>query len=288
MVQRTNDSVGEGADLKMLNIGWLSTGRGEGSRGLLNFVQKRLIETGANARISFAFSNRERGEAEGSDEFFSLVDGYGIPLVTHSSAAFRKEIGGRFSAHREEFDQQVMDKLAGREADICVLAGYMLIVGGKMCRQYPLLNLHPALPDGPIGTWQEVVWELIETRATKTGAMVHLATEEVDRGPVVSYVTVPITGPGFDEHWESLKGQDLDAIRKTEGEDFALFQAIRREQYRREPYLLFETLRAVSQGEIKVSGGQVLDASGAPLSASMPNGLCLDRQIADAMAESRG
>ena len=269
----------------MLNIGWFSTGRGEGSRGLLNFVQKRLAETGANARISFAFSNRERGETEGSDEFFNLVDGYEIPLVTHSSAAFHKGIGGRFSQHREEFDQQVMDKLAGREADICVLAGYMLIVGGKMCRQYPLLNLHPALPDGPTGTWQEVVWELIKTKATRTGAMVHLATEQVDRGPVVSYVTVPISGTEFDQHWEALQGQDLDVIKKTEGEEFALFQAIRKEQYRREPYLLFETLRAVSQGEIRVSEGQVLDASGAPLSGSMANGLCLDLQIEDAMAE---
>ena len=272
----------------MLNIGWFSTGRGEGSRGLLSFVQTRLNETGANARINFVFSNRGRGEAEGSDEFFSLVDGYGLPLITHSSAEFRKEVGGRFADHREEFDQQVMEKLAGSEADVCVLAGYMLIVSGKMCRQYPLLNLHPALPDGPTGTWQEVVWELIETRATETGAMVHLATEEVDRGPVVSYVTVPITGPGFDEHWRTLEGQDLDVIKKTEGEDFALFQAIRREQYRREPYLLFETLRSVSQGEVRVADGQVLDASGAPLSKSMPHGLCLDQQIADTMLECPG
>ena len=248
-------------------------------------MQTRLIETGANARINFVFSNRGRGEAEGSDEFFRLVDSYGIPLVTHSSTEFRKQIGGRFSDHREEFDQQVMDKLAGRDADVCVLAGYMLIVSGKMCRQYPLLNLHPALPDGPTGTWQEVVWELIETRASKTGAMVHLATEEVDRGPVVSYVTVPITGPGFDEHWQALEGQDLDVIKKTEGADFALFQAIRREQYRREPYLLFETLRVVSQGEVRVVDGQVLDASGAQLSRSMPQGLCLDHHIAEAMLE---
>ena len=267
----------------MLSIGWFSTGRGEGSRGLLSFVHKRLIETGADARISFVFSNRERGEAEGSDQFFNLVDSYGIPLFTHSSSAFRNATGGRFSEHREEFDQQVMDKLAGREADICVLAGYMLIVGGKMCRQYPLLNLHPALPDGPTGTWQEVVWKLIESRAAETGAMVHLATEEVDRGPVISYVTVPITGPGFDGHWESLQDKDLERIKKAEGEDYALFQAIRREQYRREPYLLFETLRAVSQGEIAVRGGQVLDGSGAPLSRSMPSGLCLDQQIAEAM-----
>ena len=267
----------------MLSIGWFSTGRGEGSRGLLNFVQKRLIATGAGARISFVFSNRERGEAEGSDEFFKLVDGYGIPLITHSSSVFRKAVGGPFSEHRDEFDQQVMDKLAGRAADICVLAGYMLIIGGRMCRQYQMLNLHPALPDGPIGTWQEVVWSLIEKKAPKTGAMVHLATEDIDRGPVISYVTVPITGPGFDHHWESFQGKDLERIKETEGEDFALFQAIRREQYQREPYLLFETLSAVSQGEVTVRGGQVLDASGAPLSQSVPNGLCLDRQITEAM-----
>ncbi len=269
----------------MLSIGWFSTGRGQGSRGLLSFVQKRLIETGADARIDFVFSNREPGEAEGSDEFFELVDSYGIPLVTHSSSVFRKAVGGPFSAHREEFDQQVMEKLAGRDVDICVLAGYMLIVGGKMCRQYPLLNLHPALPDGPTGTWQEVVWSLIKTREAKTGAMVHLATEEVDRGPVISYVTVPITGPGFDRYWQMLEGEDLEQIKKTQGEDFALFQSIRREQYRREPYLLFETLRAVSNGEIAVQGGQVLDASGAPLAQSMPSGLCLDQRIADAMLE---
>ena len=269
----------------MLNIGWFSTGRGLGSRGLLSFVQKRLIETGADARIDFVFSNREPGEADGSDGFFKLVDSYGIPLITHSSSVFRKTVEGPFSAHREEFDQQVMDKLAGRDVDICVLAGYMLIVGGKMCRQYPLLNLHPALPDGPTGTWQEVVWSLINTRAAKTGAMVHLATEEVDRGPVISYVNVPITGPGFDQHWEMLQGEDLEGIRKSQGEEFPLFQTIRREQYRREPYLLFETLRAVSAGEVAVRGGQVLDASGTLLSHSMPDGLCLDQRIAEAMLE---
>ena len=270
----------------MLNIGWFSTGRGAGSRGLLDFVQRGLAEIGVDARINFVFSNRERGEAEGSDEFFSLVDGYDIPLVTHSSAAFRRRIEGRFSARREEFDLEVMDKLSGLEADICVLAGYMLIVSSKMCRHYPLLNLHPALPDGPTGTWQEVVWELIDSNAKKTGAMVHLATEEVDRGPVVSYVTVPLTGPIFDRHWESLKGKDLEAVKKNEKEDLALFQAIRREQYKREPYLLFETLRAVSQGEIKIAEGQVLDASGARLFQTMPHGLCLDQRIAEAIAET--
>ena len=269
----------------MLNIGWFSTGRGKGSQGLLNFVHRRLLETEADARINFVFSNRDKGEARGSDEFFRLVDSYGIPLVTHSSAKFQRRINGRFSAHREEYDLEVMDKLSGMNTDICVLAGYMLILSGKMCRQYPLLNLHPALPDGPIGTWQEVVWKLISNKAKKTGAMVHLATEEVDRGPVVSYVNVPIVGPQFDPHWESLKGKDLELTKQNKGEDLPLFQIIRSEQYKREPYLLFETLRAITNGQIKISEGQVLDESEGRQSRIMKVGLCLDRQISEAMAE---
>ena len=116
--------------------------------------------------------------------------------------------------------------------------------------------------------------------------MVHLATENVDRGPVVSYVTVPITGPRFDRHWESLEGKSLDLVKQNEGEDLPLFQLIRGEQYKREPYLLFETLRAVTNGQIKISGCRILDESGEDPSQIMPVGLCLDRQISKAMAET--
>ena len=73
----------------------------------------------------------------------------------------------------------------------------MLICSGEMCRRYPLLNLHGALPNGPTGAWQSVIWQLIESRSQQTGAMIHLATEELDRGPVLSHCVVPITGDGF-------------------------------------------------------------------------------------------
>ena len=267
----------------MLRIGWFSTGRGEGSRGLLRFVHERLGLSGIDARIEFVFSNREPGEAEGSDAFFALVNEYGMPLVTHSSAKFRRERGGGFAALRAEYDRQVMGLLAGRAVDICVLAGYMLIAGGEMCRAYPLLNLHPALPDGPIGTWQEVVWQLIEQRAPRTGAMIHLATEEVDRGPVVSYVTVPLTGPAFQPHWQALESQDLTGIKAAQGEEFPLFQLIRREQFSREPYLLLETLRALSNGAVVVDGGVARNNRVEALDGPPYPGLCLDRQIEEAM-----
>ena len=270
----------------MLNIGWFSTGRGEGSRGLLRFVQERIDRGLLDARIGFVFSNRAPGEAKGSDQFFKLVDSYDLPLVTRSSAQFRR--AGRASGQtwpqlRPEFDRLVMDSLAGYRPDVCVLAGYMLIVGGAMCRRYPLLNLHPALPDGPIGTWQEVIWELIDRRATRTGAMIHLATEEVDRGPVVSYCTAPITGPDFDGEWQALAGRDLAEVRAAQGEDFALFQQIRQAEYRREPYLILETLRAVAEGRVVIRDGQAFDGEGVSLSATTPPGRRLDVEIDLAM-----
>jgi hypothetical protein len=178
-----------------------------------------------------------------------------------------------------------MTQLGDYPVDVCVLAGYMLIVGGAMCRQYSLLNLHPALPDGPIGTWQEVIWALIEQRASQTGAMTHLATEDVDRGPVVSYCTASITGGEFGDHWDKLEQLDLGSVKSSQGEAYPLFQLIRQAEYLREPYLLLETLRALADGHLAIRGLDVLDSTGQPLALSSPLGLCLDPAIERAMAE---
>ena len=274
----------------MLRIGWFSTGRGEGSRGLLNFVCRAIDDGRLPASIEFVFSNRESGEAEGSDEFFRLVQGYGFPLVTLSSGRYRREHGGGgMGRHRAGFDSKALELLAAYDVDVCVLAGYMLIFGGEMCRTYPLLNLHGALPDGPTGAWQSVIWQLIENRATHTGAMIHLATEEVDRGPVLSHCALSITGGEFDADWESVAGRDVAAVKAGEGEDCALFQRIRAEGYRREPHLLLATLRAVADGRLRVRPGAALDSAGNPLSDTLPQGMPLTDEIEAAIrAEGPG
>ena len=245
----------------MLRLGWFSTGRGEGSRAFLNLVHSQ-IETGVlDARIEFVFSNRGRGEADGSDQFFELVEGYGLPLVTLSSQQYRlAHGGGPMSRHRETYHGEVMRLISGFSSDLCVLAGYMLITSPEMCRQYSLINLHPALPGGPAGTWQQVIWDLIAQKAAQSGAMIHVATEVLDSGPVVSYCSFPIRGGGFDSLWREVEGRSIDQL-KAEGEQQALFQEIRRSGMRREGPLLLETLKSLAAGRWKISGGQVLDAS---------------------------
>ncbi len=259
----------------MLRLGWLTTARGPGSRGFFEVVI-RAIESGSlDARIAYVFSNRERGEGEGSDSFFALVNEVGIPLVNLSSRRFRREHGGGpWAGHRDAFHAEAMHLISGFGVDACVLAGYMLIVSDEMTRRLTLLNLHPALPGGPEGTWQDVIWELIESGADESGVMVHIATEVLDAGPVLAHCGYPIRGGGYDELWSDARDLTSDRLR-AQGEDQTLFSAVRREGIRRERPLLLETLRALAAGRVNVQDRRVTDKRGAELTG----GLRLDAEV---------
>ena len=263
----------------MLRLGWFSTGRGEGSRGLFTCVKDAIDRGELEAEIAFVFCNREAGEHEGSDSFMELARSHGIPVVALSSQRHRRERGAaRFADVRETYDEAAMALIEGYLADLHVTAGYGLIFGPAMAGSRPALNLHPAAPDGPVGTWQQVIRRLIETRATESGAFVHLATEDLDRGPVVSYVTFPIRGAGFDELWREADAAELQA---GFDEDLPLVQAIRRAGVLRERPLLLETLKAVASGRIRIEGGEVVDEGGRPTAP-----LCLNDEVERAVSEA--
>lgn len=245
----------------MLRIGWFTTGRGPGSRGFLTTVQDAIAGGSLDARFEFVFMNRERGEAEGSDSFIDYVEAHRIPLITLSSRRFRREHGGGpFARHRLPYHRQAVELLRAHEPDICVMAGYLLFSGAEIVERWPTINLHPAAPWGPAGLWQDVIWDAIERQAAESGVRVHVATGELDAGPLVSYCTYPVRGREFDRHWRDAAGRTVEEL-KAEGEDNALFSAIRREGLRRERPLLLETLRALADGCMVVKCG-IVEAPG--------------------------
>ena len=243
----------------MLRLGWFATARTlGGSSAKLFAAAVDAIANGLDARIEFVFSNREAGEFESSDRFFELVKDARIPLVTLSNNRFRKEAGGKVSRDgeplpgwRRDYDAAVASLLEKYDWEAGVLAGYMLIFTETVCERWPLLNLHPALPGGPIGTWQQVIWELIEAGADESGVMCNLATPELDRGPVVSYCHYPLREGELDGLWERHGHRPLEDV-KAEGEENPLFQAIRALGVRRELPFLIESLRAMTQGRVKL------------------------------------
>ena len=64
------------------------------------------------------------------------------------------------------------------------------IFGPAACGAMTLLNLHPAAPGGPIGIWQDVIWQLIASRAERSGVTIFRAIPEVDTGPPLQNPTV--------------------------------------------------------------------------------------------------
>ena len=265
----------------MLSLGWFSTGRGEGSRGLLQSALDSLYNGQLNARILFVFCNRDPGEHSGSDKFMDLARNYGLPLITFSSRRFQHERGAPdIAAVRQEYHEEVMQYLKSYTPDLCVLAGYGLIMSPEMCQKYTILNLHPALPGGPVGTWKQVIWKLIEARASRHGVLVHLATEELDLGPPVTYTSFPIRGEGFDVAWQRAGELSAKSQRDQEDEKLELFHRIRQEGMRRERPLLMETLRAFASGRLRVTDRQVIDTHGRPIA-----GLCLDDEVEKALAK---
>jgi folate-dependent phosphoribosylglycinamide formyltransferase PurN len=240
----------------LLNIGWFSTGRDEAARQLLQAVQESIKTGEIEGKINFVFSNREPGESPESDSFFKLVHSYDIPLVCFSHRKFKtltlpSPFKGEGSGEnwRLKYDREVNKRMEKFAPDLCALAGYMLIIGEELCRKYNMINLHPAPPGGPVGSWQEVIWQLIEDKAEEAGAMIHLVTPELDRGPVVSYCLFSIKHKPFDQYW-----QKDDKNR--------LFQLIRQHELAREFPLIISTLKALSQGNISIKDAKVVDAEG--------------------------
>jgi len=251
-----------------MRIGWLSTGRDQAAGNLLADVVARAQHDELPLDIGAVFCDREFGETPESDAFLKLVQRLGFHTVTLSSAASwaaAQAQGADRVRWRQDFHRRVFELLKPYRLDVLVMAGYMLIVSPELCRRFVLLNLHPALPNGPTGTWQDVIWALLEQEATETGAMMHLATAELDRGPVVSFFRFAITGGDWDPLWEQFRQKrrtmGVAQIAAAEGEQEPLFAEIRRRGEVREIPLLYQTLRQFTLGQLNTAAGAVFAES---------------------------
>lgn len=236
-----------------LRIGWYTT-RGRSSRAMFEAVRDAIAAGSLDAEFAYVFSNRDPGDDPVTDAFFDLVRREGVPLVTLGSIAYRKTHGGARSKPgeplpewRQAYDREVARLVDQHPADLGVLAGYLLIFTAEFAEAHPLVNLHPALPGGPIGTYIEVIRGLIRTGATESGVMLNVAIPEVDMGPVASFCRYGLHTPALAPLWASTdRALDDEALEAT-----PLFEAIRTEQLRHESPFLVATLQAFADGRLR-------------------------------------
>jgi folate-dependent phosphoribosylglycinamide formyltransferase PurN len=276
----------------LLRIGWFSTGRDVAALKLFTEANNAIKTGYLDAEISYVFSNREPGEFFESDRFFNSVIDCGIPLINFSYRKFKPEMrksgieessrlgveSSTLKKWRELFDRNLEKLIKDYETDLKLLAGYMLIFSEYFVKRHTMLNLHPAPPGGPKGTWQEVVWEIIQRRLDLGGCMMHIVTEKLDEGPTATYCTFPVKGTHFDKLWfelaEKLKVKSFEELRFSEGDNNLLFKSIREEEFKREIPLIIETLKSSSEGRIKIRESKVMIGG-----KRSEKGLCLNREI---------
>jgi len=102
---------------------------------------------------------------------------------------------------REPFELALIEHIDNYQPDLVVLAGFMRILTPGFVRHYAgrMLNIHPSLL--PKFQGLHTHRRALEAGEHEHGASVHFVTEELDGGPVVLQVAVPV-----------LRDDDEDAL----------------------------------------------------------------------------
>jgi phosphoribosylglycinamide formyltransferase 1 len=119
----------------------------------------------------------------------------GVPAVLVD----RSDFGGFGpSFDRPGYTVALTEVLEGRDIDVVAMAGFGTVLGPAVHDAFPgrILNTHPALLPAFPG-WHAVA-DALAAGVDETGTTVHVATVDVDAGPVLAQERVPVL-PGDTE-----------------------------------------------------------------------------------------
>jgi phosphoribosylglycinamide formyltransferase-1 len=133
----------------------------------------------------------------------------------------------------EGYDRALQGLIDRFEPDLVVLAGFMRILTPAFVHHYQgrLINIHPSLlPEfRGLNTHQRA----IEQGVKEHGASVHFVTEELDGGPVIVQVRVPV-----------LPGDDAERLAAR----------VLKQEHRLYP----QAIRWLTEGRVRLNGEQLL------------------------------
>lgn len=171
----------------MKNLVILISGGGSNMEAIVRAAQQRDWAGRLHARVAAVLSNRP--DCAGLARARAL----GVPTAAVDHRAFAQAADPRAA-----FDAALADAIDGHAPDLVVLAGFMRILTPGFVRHYAgrLVNIHPSLL--PAFPGLHTHRRAIEAGCRVAGATVHRVTEELDHGPILDQVVVPVL-PSDDE-----------------------------------------------------------------------------------------
>lgn len=115
-----------------------------------------------------------------------IATSYHVP----SELVARGSFGADFD--RVAYTEQVVDVLHEHDVDLVVMAGFMTVLEKPIFDAFAgrILNTHPALL--PAFRGAHAVEEALAAGVKLTGTTVHIATIDVDAGPILAQEAVPV------------------------------------------------------------------------------------------------
>lgn len=87
-----------------------------------------------------------------------------------------------------DFDQNLLETVKELEPDLICMVGWMKFLSPEFCENFPnkILNVHPSLLPKYSGKMDGSVHEeVLAAGEEKTGMTIHIATADVDAGPII-------------------------------------------------------------------------------------------------------
>jgi phosphoribosylglycinamide formyltransferase-1 len=157
----------------LLPIVILISGRGSNLQSIIDCAASGALAVKIRAVIS------NRPDAAGLE--IATAAGIATEIIDHSRYA-----------DRQSFDQALQDRVDQYQPGLVVLAGFMRLLSEGFVAHYHgrMLNIHPSLlPEFPgLHTHRRA----IKTGQREHGASVHFVTDDMDGGPVLLQMRVPV------------------------------------------------------------------------------------------------
>ncbi len=163
----------------MLRLAVLVSGGGTNLQAIMDAIDSGKI---TGAEIAVVISNNKNAYA------LTRARERGIGAVCISPKEYES---------REAFNEAFLAKLDSFQADLIVLAGFLVVLPEQMIKKYPnrIINIHPSLIPSFCGTgfYGLKVHEAALARGVKvTGATVHFVDEGTDTGPIILQKAVEV------------------------------------------------------------------------------------------------
>jgi phosphoribosylglycinamide formyltransferase-1 len=209
-----NANVAQNKQAKPLRLSVLVSGQGTNLQAILDAIEDGRL----NAEIAVVICNHAGVRA------ITRAEQAGVPCEVY-------EVKGYPSRYEQQ--RAIFGRLVEANADLVVCAGWDRVLLPEIVDYYAgrLINVHPSLLPA-FGGGLHSVQDALDYGVKITGCTVHFVTNDLDAGPIISQVAVPV-----------LPGDTNETLSER----------IHTEEYR----LLVKAIHLFGEGRLRVSGRKV-------------------------------